>query len=78
MTVLQAPTDAMTDGVVELRLPSLRTVETLIDQGQRSCERVAVKAGFVLADTMTRTDPDAGTTLQLRYIMERAPATGPS
>jgi RimJ/RimL family protein N-acetyltransferase len=51
--------------------PGVRTVETLIDQGQRASERVAVKAGFVLADTMTRTDPVAGETVQLRYIMDR-------
>lgn len=60
------------------RQPSVRTVETLIDQGQRACERVAVKAGFVLADTMTRTDPGSGTTVQLRYIMEHAPVSGSS
>jgi RimJ/RimL family protein N-acetyltransferase len=55
------------------RQPSVRTVETLIDEGQRACERVAVNAGFVLADTMTRSDPGTGDTVQLRYIMERAP-----
>jgi RimJ/RimL family protein N-acetyltransferase len=57
------------------RQPSVRTVETLIDEGQRACERVAVKAGFVLADTVSRADPDAGDTVQLRYIMEQAPAS---
>jgi RimJ/RimL family protein N-acetyltransferase len=51
--------------------PSVRTVETLIDQGQRACERVAVNAGFVMADTMTRSDPGTGETVQLRYIMDR-------
>lgn len=55
--------------------PSVRTVETVIDQGQRACERVAVNAGFVLADTMTRTDPGSGETAQLRYIMQRGPIT---
>ncbi len=53
--------------------PSVRTVETLIDEGQRACERVAVNAGFVLADTMTRTDLGSGNTVQLRYIMQRGP-----
>jgi len=54
--------------------PSVHTVETLIDQDQRASERVAVKAGFVLAETTTRPDPDAGQTVQLRYIMDRAAA----
>jgi RimJ/RimL family protein N-acetyltransferase len=53
--------------------PSVRTVETLIDQGQRACERVAVNAGFVLADTMTRTDLSSGNSVQLRYIMQQGP-----
>jgi len=52
----------------------VHTVETLIDQDQRASERVAVKAGFVLAETTTRSDPDAGQTVQLRYIMNRAAA----
>jgi len=51
------------------RQPGVRTVEALINQGERVSERVAVNAGFVLADTFTRTDPDAGETVQLRYIM---------
>jgi len=51
--------------------PGVRTVETLIDQGQSASERVAVNAGFVLADTMTRSDPVTGETVQLRYIMDR-------
>ena len=55
--------------------PSVRTVETLIDEGQRACERVAVNAGFVLSDTIAPSDPDEGDTVQLRYIMERRPAT---
>jgi RimJ/RimL family protein N-acetyltransferase len=49
--------------------PSVRTVETLIEEGQRASERVAVNAGFVLADTITQPDPAA--TVQMRYIMER-------
>jgi len=40
--------------------PSVRTVEVLIDEGQRASERVAVNAGFVLADTIPRSDPDTG------------------
>ena len=59
------------------RQPSVRTVEVLIDQDQRASERVAVNAGFVLADTMPRSDPDVGDGVQLRYIMAR-PATARS
>jgi RimJ/RimL family protein N-acetyltransferase len=51
--------------------PGVRTVETLIGQDQRASERVAVNAGFVLADTMTRSGPVTGQTVQLRYIMNR-------
>jgi RimJ/RimL family protein N-acetyltransferase len=54
--------------------PGVRTVETLIDKGQWAAERVAVNAGFVLADTMTRSDPGTGETVQLRYIMDRPAA----
>ena len=53
------------------RQPGVHTVETLIDQGQSASERVAVNAGFVLADRMTRSDPVTGETVQLRYIMDR-------
>ena len=56
------------------RQPSVRTVEVLIDEGQRASERVAVNAGFVLADTIPRSDPDTGETVQLRFIMDRAAA----
>lgn len=57
------------------RQPSVRTVEVLIEQGERASERVAVNAGFVLAEAMNRSDPGAGATVQLRYIMDRpAPA----
>ena len=55
--------------------PSVRTVEVLIDEGQRASERVAVNAGFALADTIPRSDPDTGKTVQLRYIMDRPAAT---
>jgi RimJ/RimL family protein N-acetyltransferase len=54
--------------------PGVRTVEVLIDQDQRASERVAVNAGFVLADTITRADPGAGEAVQLRYIMDRPAA----
>jgi RimJ/RimL family protein N-acetyltransferase len=54
--------------------PGVRTVQVLIDQDQRASERVAVNAGFVLADTVTRADPGAGETVQLRYIMDRPAA----
>jgi RimJ/RimL family protein N-acetyltransferase len=53
------------------RQPGVHTVETLIDQGENSSERVAVNAGFVLTDTMTRTDPDAGVIVQQRYVMQK-------
>ena len=56
--------------------PGVRTVEALIDRGERASERVAVNAGFVLADTMPR--PDPGTGVKLRYIMDRPPAAKPS
>jgi RimJ/RimL family protein N-acetyltransferase len=52
------------------RQPAVRTVEVLIGQDQRAGERVAVNAGFVLADTMTPSGPVAGQTVQLRYIMD--------
>jgi RimJ/RimL family protein N-acetyltransferase len=58
------------------RQPGVHTVEILIDEGQRASERVAVKAGFVLADPVTRSDPDSGeTTVELRYIMDRPAGT---
>jgi len=60
------------------RQPSVRTVEVLIDQGQRASERVAVNAGFILADTMPRSGPGAGQRVQLRYIMDRPAAAGSS
>jgi len=56
------------------RQPSVRTVEVLIDKGQRASERVAVNAGFVLAETVTPSDPGTGETVQLRYIMDRPAA----
>jgi len=59
------------------RQPSVRTVEVLIDEGQRASERVAVNAGFVLDETLPRSDPGEGENVQLRYIMDR-PATAKS
>jgi RimJ/RimL family protein N-acetyltransferase len=56
------------------RQPSVRTVEVLIDEAQRASGRVAVNAGFVLAETMTRSGADARETVQLRYIMDRPAA----
>ena len=58
------------------RQPGVRTVEAIIEQGERASERVAVNAGFVLADTMTRSDPDAGVTVELRYIMDTPTTPG--
>ncbi len=53
------------------RQPSVHTVEARIDQGAGASERVAVNAGFVLADTMTHSDPGTGETVEMRYIMDR-------
>jgi RimJ/RimL family protein N-acetyltransferase len=53
------------------RQPGVRTVEALIDEGQRASERVAVNAGFALSDTMIQSDPGTGETTVLRYIMDR-------
>ena len=58
--------------------PSVRSLEVLIDPGQRASERVAVNAGFVLAETMTRPGPGAEESVQLRYIMNRPAAARPS
>jgi RimJ/RimL family protein N-acetyltransferase len=55
--------------------PGVHSVEARIDQGQRACERVAVNAGFVLAETIPRYDPDSGDTVELRYIMDRPGAS---
>ena len=54
--------------------PAVRTVEVLLDQGQRAGERVAVNAGFVLAETMPRPDTGTGEAVRLRYIMARPEA----
>ena len=57
------------------RQPGVHTVETVIEQGDSSSERVAVNAGFVLTDTMTRAEPDAGVVVEQRYVMQRPGAT---
>jgi RimJ/RimL family protein N-acetyltransferase len=57
------------------RQPSVRTVEARIDEGDRASERVAVNAGFVLDETITRSDPVSGETVEMRYIMDRPAAT---
>ena len=56
------------------RQPSVHCVEARIGQGERASERVAVKAGFELAESLPRTDPDAGHTVELRYVMNQPPA----
>jgi RimJ/RimL family protein N-acetyltransferase len=56
------------------RQPGVHTVEARIDEGDRAGERVAVNAGLVLAETITHSDPDAGNTVQMRYIMDRPAA----
>jgi RimJ/RimL family protein N-acetyltransferase len=58
------------------RQPSVHCVEARISQGDRASERVAVKAGFALADTIPRSDPVSGNTVELRYVMDRPSATG--
>jgi RimJ/RimL family protein N-acetyltransferase len=58
------------------RQPSVRTVEARIDPSDRASERVAVNAGFVLAESITHSDPVAGNTVELRYIMDRPKETG--
>jgi len=55
--------------------PSVRCVEARIGPDQRAGERVAVKAGFVLAESIPHSDPVAGNTVELRYIMNEPPAT---
>jgi len=57
------------------RQPSVRTVEARIGEGDRASERVAVNAGFVLDETITHSDPVAGETVEMRYIMNRPAAT---
>jgi len=57
------------------RQPSVHTVEARIDQGDRAGERVAVNAGFALAETMTHSDPGTGETVEMRYIMGGPAAT---
>jgi RimJ/RimL family protein N-acetyltransferase len=57
------------------RQPSVHTVEARIDQADRASERVAVNAGFTLADTMTHSDPGTGETVEMRYIMDRPGGT---
>jgi RimJ/RimL family protein N-acetyltransferase len=54
--------------------PGVRSVEVLIDHGDGVSERVALNAGFVLAETLTHSDPGTGETVQLRYIMDRPAA----
>jgi RimJ/RimL family protein N-acetyltransferase len=49
--------------------PSVECVEARISQGQRASERVAVKAGFTLAEAIPRSDPDSGQIPELRYVM---------
>jgi RimJ/RimL family protein N-acetyltransferase len=53
------------------RQPSVHCVEARIGPDQRAGERVAVKAGFELAGSIPHTDPVAGNTVELRYIMNQ-------
>ena len=69
MTILKATAEWVA------KQPNVRTVQTLIDQGQTARERVAVNAGLVLADTTTKSDPLPGETVQLRYAMDRPSPT---
>jgi len=56
--------------------PSVHCVEARIGQGEPASERVAVNAGFTLAETIPRSDPTSGNTVELRYVMDRPRATG--
>jgi RimJ/RimL family protein N-acetyltransferase len=59
------------------RQPDVQTVEARISPDDRAAERVAVNAGFVLAATMTQSDPGTGqTSLELRYVMKRPERPG--
>jgi RimJ/RimL family protein N-acetyltransferase len=54
------------------RQPGVRTVEARMDHGEPASERVAVNAGFVLAETLHQSDPDnPDTAVELRYILAR-------
>jgi RimJ/RimL family protein N-acetyltransferase len=57
------------------RQPSVHTVEARIDEGDSASERVAANAGFVLAETIPHSDPVAGDTVEMRYILDRPAAT---
>jgi RimJ/RimL family protein N-acetyltransferase len=57
------------------RQPGVHTVEARIDPSDRASERVAVNAGFVLAETIPHTDPVAGHNVEARYIMDRPAPT---
>ncbi|HYK66688.1 MAG TPA: GNAT family N-acetyltransferase [Streptosporangiaceae bacterium] len=59
------------------RQPSVRCVEARIGPDERAGERVAVKAGFVLAESIPHSDPVAGNTVELRYVMNQPPTAGP-
>ena len=59
------------------RQPSVRTVEARMDQRDRASERVAVNAGFVLADMLHQSGPDtADISVERRYIMARPEGPG--
>jgi ribosomal-protein-serine acetyltransferase len=55
--------------------PSVHTVEARFDEGDRASERVAVNAGFVLAETIPHADPVSGHTVEMRYILDRPAPT---
>jgi RimJ/RimL family protein N-acetyltransferase len=57
------------------RQPSVHTVEARFEEGDRASERVAVNAGFVLAESIPHSDPVGGDTVELRYILARPAAT---
>jgi ribosomal-protein-serine acetyltransferase len=57
------------------RQPSVQCVEARIGQGERASERVAVKAGFELAEAIPDADSVAGRSVELRYVMHQATAT---
>lgn len=57
-----------------LRVPGVTTIELRIGRDRTASQHVAVRAGFVLAGTVTQFVPGIGETVEdLRYVLERQP-----
>jgi len=56
--------------------PSVHCVEARIGEGEPASERVAANAGFTLAETIPKSDPTSGNTVELRYVMDQPSAAG--